>query len=379
MRLNKPHTVVIAMTYSPDSPPDPDSPTMGLMVAIVEAGDGGANAITGDELSMMAADKMLIAASMLATGSMYLTDSISDEAKDQVSDEASGSGSDDENYGQVIDAADEISHRLTNSGQENDQQTAKDQVKGHAGGRRRRNHKNYGQVMGTSKEVSLPPIPPHPSRKRVTSRAREVEFSPTPHSPLPVVPPPSPPTLLDLIRGSARLGDDRCGALTTRGQPCSRRASHSDGRCYLHTEVGRGGWFDVFWRAYPRRVGRQAAERKFALVARDRDPCEVIAAAYAYARHCEHTETETRFIAHPTTWLNQGRYLDPPADEQCEQHYRWALRRLRGDIVPDVPFSGRRELLDPESQAVLEALEKSQLEPPVTDIAAAFAQLRRNT
>lgn len=61
-----------------------------------------------------------------------------------------------------------------------------------------------------------------------------------------------------------------------------------------------------FWRAYPRRIGKTAAIRKLEVVRRSGE--------ISFARLlCSVGKIDTRdekFIPHPTTWLNQGRYLD---------------------------------------------------------------------
>lgn len=70
--------------------------------------------------------------------------------------------------------------------------------------------------------------------------------------------------------------------------------------------------FAAFWRVYPRRVGRAEAVRKYDVAIRRGVPPEVIlAGAERYAAECR--SKEERFIAHPSTWLHQGRWADDPA------------------------------------------------------------------
>lgn len=97
--------------------------------------------------------------------------------------------------------------------------------------------------------------------------------------------------------------------------------------------------FEEFWQAYPhpRRVGKMLCKAKFNAIVGpglktrtlDRDsgnfveielsatPEEIIAGVKRYAERNRGTGTERygfkeggKFICHPATWLNQGRWLD---------------------------------------------------------------------
>lgn len=69
--------------------------------------------------------------------------------------------------------------------------------------------------------------------------------------------------------------------------------------------------FEAFWEVYPRRTGKLDASRAFQrarkLVAHD----HLMAAAVLYAQGAK--GKEERFIPHPATWLNQGRWDDQPS------------------------------------------------------------------
>lgn len=65
--------------------------------------------------------------------------------------------------------------------------------------------------------------------------------------------------------------------------------------------------FNSFWSCYPRKSGKKAALAKFKIAIRDTDPGLIIDAARRYAND---PNREDQFTAMPTTWLNQGRYLD---------------------------------------------------------------------
>lgn len=69
--------------------------------------------------------------------------------------------------------------------------------------------------------------------------------------------------------------------------------------------------FVRFWDAYPRRVGKAEAFRKFqGALRRGADLEAIIAGAQRYA--AANRGTEDRFIAHPATWLHHGRWEDEP-------------------------------------------------------------------
>lgn len=68
--------------------------------------------------------------------------------------------------------------------------------------------------------------------------------------------------------------------------------------------------FDAFWEAYPRRTAKQAARKAFAKAARDTDPAVIVEGARRMA--ADPNLPELTFIPHPATWLNQGRWDDPP-------------------------------------------------------------------
>ena len=67
--------------------------------------------------------------------------------------------------------------------------------------------------------------------------------------------------------------------------------------------------FDEFWNVYPRKVAKKAARKKFdAAVKGGVDPSEIVSAARDYAKAKD--GEDPKYIAYPTTWLNQGRWED---------------------------------------------------------------------
>ena len=68
-------------------------------------------------------------------------------------------------------------------------------------------------------------------------------------------------------------------------------------------------WFAEFWETYPRRVGRKAAEKKYAALA----TCEEVHTAIMHGLRQQlpaMRAKEIEFVPHPATWLNQGRWMD---------------------------------------------------------------------
>jgi len=65
--------------------------------------------------------------------------------------------------------------------------------------------------------------------------------------------------------------------------------------------------FDEFWNIYPRKVGKRDAEKAYAKALTVASAEEILAGAQKYATDPNRVDT---FTAHPSTWLNQGRWAD---------------------------------------------------------------------
>jgi hypothetical protein len=69
--------------------------------------------------------------------------------------------------------------------------------------------------------------------------------------------------------------------------------------------------FDAFWDAYPRKIGKDAAIRAYAKRRFTVEQRGVVLNAIATQRNSEAWTREAgRFIPHPATWLNEGRWQD---------------------------------------------------------------------
>ncbi len=63
--------------------------------------------------------------------------------------------------------------------------------------------------------------------------------------------------------------------------------------------------FVDFWRAYPRKVGKGAAAKAWL-----KNNCESIAGEIVKAVKKQEFTDDPQYIPHPSTWLNQWRWMD---------------------------------------------------------------------
>lgn len=71
--------------------------------------------------------------------------------------------------------------------------------------------------------------------------------------------------------------------------------------------------FDEFWAAYPKKVGKDAARKAFAKRRPDADLLDaMLSALSAQSRSEQWRRDGGRFVPHPSTWLNEGRWQDEP-------------------------------------------------------------------
>ena len=68
--------------------------------------------------------------------------------------------------------------------------------------------------------------------------------------------------------------------------------------------------FDLFWAQYPRKIGKQAAFRAYQK-AKGIPDIGLVLEALSRAKASEQWRRDNgRYIPHPATWLNQGRWMD---------------------------------------------------------------------
>lgn len=98
--------------------------------------------------------------------------------------------------------------------------------------------------------------------------------------------------------------------------------------------------FEDFWAAYPRKVGKLAAERAFKVALAKGATVTDLAAGL----NRQVWPSDPRFVPHPATWLNQGRWNDDPAaaapaaapDQRAGKlDWLWHEMREQRDEFPD--------------------------------------------
>lgn len=73
--------------------------------------------------------------------------------------------------------------------------------------------------------------------------------------------------------------------------------------------------FELFWQAYPKKIGKDAARKAFAKRRPSRTMTEImIAAVEQQMSSPQWARDGGQFIPHPATWLNQGRWEDDVGD-----------------------------------------------------------------
>lgn len=88
-----------------------------------------------------------------------------------------------------------------------------------------------------------------------------------------------------------------------------------------HLVIDNAEPFDVFWKAYPRKVAKKAARKAFAKALNEVSLPAILEAIEQYKAnkpdYCDY--------CHPATWLNDGRY----EDEYPETEYQWSHKEQK--------------------------------------------------
>jgi hypothetical protein len=105
------------------------------------------------------------------------------------------------------------------------------------------------------------------------------------------------------------------------------------------------GDFDSFWNAYPRKAGKQAAQRAYLKAIAVAAPEVIQAGAERYAADPNRRDAYT---AHAATWLNAGRWDDEPLPER--------------ELTPDEKAAKARAKADADHQRNLEEQERRRIE-----------------
>lgn len=113
---------------------------------------------------------------------------------------------------------------------------------------------------------------------------------------------------------------DRDANVTPRGEKRRGEEKRKDPPYSPPRGTGVSDPFDAFWLAYPRKAGKAAARKAYDRATRghpDLHP-RILAALAEHSASEQWTRDGGKFIPHPATWLNQGRWddeLTPAADD----------------------------------------------------------------
>ena len=67
--------------------------------------------------------------------------------------------------------------------------------------------------------------------------------------------------------------------------------------------------FEHFWKHYPRKIAKRAAQKAFDRLTKQ-EQSDAVEAIEQHVAYWKLKGTEIDFICHATTWLNQGRWED---------------------------------------------------------------------
>jgi hypothetical protein len=91
--------------------------------------------------------------------------------------------------------------------------------------------------------------------------------------------------------------------------------------------------FDLFWDAYPRKVGKGDARKAWLSSAKTRPTIDALLLCVENAKR-EWLKNEQRFIPHPATWIRQERWSDEAASvAPVSVRKDMTLANLEGDVV----------------------------------------------
>jgi hypothetical protein len=153
-------------------------------------------------------------------------------------------------------------------------------------------------------------------------------------------------TLRSEVEKKRENSNARVTALRTRRRNADvtlpETETETDTETYINTSSNK---FDDFWIVYPRKAGKQKAIKSWEKAVRTTDPSLIIEGAKRYASDPNRV---AEFTAHPTTWLNAGRWEDEPLPNRLSK----AEMRLDNRPTPMPPTYDRQEALRIESEAV---------------------------
>jgi len=85
--------------------------------------------------------------------------------------------------------------------------------------------------------------------------------------------------------------------------------------------------FDLFWKEYPKKRGKETAERAWLKIAPNNGLCETIITAIKKQKTWPDWVKDCgQFIPYPASWLNQKRWEDEIGEQKEERTGVWAKK-----------------------------------------------------
>lgn len=106
--------------------------------------------------------------------------------------------------------------------------------------------------------------------------------------------------------------DDQSAAIRGESRPESESNPNTNPNPESESEP-RAGAFEAFWKAYPRKVGKEAAKKAFAKVPKS-SYALLVPAVEKQKQSAQWRKENGQYIPNPATWLNQGRWEDEGTD-----------------------------------------------------------------
>ena len=197
---------------------------------------------------------------------------------------------------------------------------------------------NEHQVLNNREKESRLPAPPEDidNQDELTRARRVPDACPTP--------------LANLQEEGEREGE-RKGK--EKKDLSGERSKESSGALELVPPKGldRTG-FVAWWKLYPRKVGKKAAERNYLTILRKREATaeELQAGLHRSIAHWNAEGTETKFIIHPERWLSKGHWKDDLTTRKRASTYDIVKARALNGIDDDEGATGEVEHDDKASE-----------------------------
>ena len=90
---------------------------------------------------------------------------------------------------------------------------------------------------------------------------------------------------------------------------------------------------ESIYQAYPRKVGKLAALKAIEKALKVSDAAVILASVQRFAAQVKTERTEERFIPHPSTWFNAGRWMDETKADKVSNRDESARRDMEARIA----------------------------------------------